>query len=321
MCASSLTLPDRFSGGAAVLFLIFNRPEAVRSSLAAIRSYHPARLYIAADGPRPAIPGENDLARAAREAAEQVDWPCRVERLYRKENLGCRRAVGGALDWFFQKEECGIVIEDDVVAAPDFFPFCERLLYWYRDRPRVRMVTGMNYAPNPGLPTSYFFSHYFPVWGWASWRRAWLDYDGDLTAWRRPGARKELACLCPVRSMARYYATLFDAFIDQGIDTWDIQWAYSCLRAGGLTAVPRVNLTTNIGVQGTRGGGTQSPFQMLPTGRLNTDEIRHPPRIAADRRQDRAVITTILRDSGVRSYPRRILDRGWRVLRSALGNN
>jgi hypothetical protein len=311
---------DKRSGGAAVLFLIFNRPEAVRSSLAAIRTYHPARLYIAADGPRPVIPGEDDLARAAREAAGQVDWPCRVERLYRHSNLGCRRAVSGALDWFFQQEEYGIVIEDDVVAAPDFFPFCERLLDRYRHEPRIRMVAGMNYAPNQRLRTSYFFSRYFPIWGWASWRRAWLEYDRDLAAWRKPGARKELAGLCPIQSMASYYASMFDAFVDQDIDTWDIQWAYSCLRAGGLAAVPRVNLTTNIGVEGTRGTGIPSPFHLLPTGRLGRNSLRHPPCIAVRRHQDRAVINAILRGSGMRSFVRRVLDRAIFMLRSALWN-
>jgi hypothetical protein len=305
-------------GEVSVLFLIFNRPEMVRSSLEAIRRYSPLRLYIAADGPRPTVPGEKNLAQEARRATEKVDWPCRVERLYRDSNLGCRRAVSGALDWFFQQEECGIVIEDDVVAAPDFFPFCERLLDRYRDEPRIRMVAGMNYAPYQKLRTSYFFSRYFPVWGWASWRRAWLEYDRDLTAWRKAGARKELAGLCPIKSMASYYASMFDAFVRQEIDTWDIQWAYSCLRAGGLAAVPRVNLTTNIGMVGTRGTGLPSSFQLLPTGRLDGNSLRHPPRIAEDRRRDRAVIKAIMRGSGMRSYLGRIFDGAWRVLRSDL---
>jgi hypothetical protein len=312
---------DDHSGAVAVLFLIFNRPDAVRNSLEAIRTYRPAHLYIAADGPRPSMPGERDLTIAAREAAERVDWPCRVERLYRDSNLGCRRAVSGALDWFFHQEECGIVIEDDVVAAHDFFPFCERLLDRYREEPSIRMVAGMNYAPNPRLRAGYFFSRYFAVWGWATWRRAWLEYDGALTAWRKPGARKELARLCPVRSMARYYASMFDAFVDQEIDTWDIQWAYSCLRAGGVAAVPRLNLTTNIGVQGTHFSGKPSPFHMLPTGRLNTDIMKHPSRLVADCRRDRAVMYALLRRSGLCSYPRRVLNRARRVLGSVLGYN
>jgi len=308
------------SSGVAVLFLIFNRPEAVRSSLAAIRTYRPGRLYIAADGPRPSIPDERELTRAAREAAERVDWPCRIERLYRDSNLGCRRAVSGALDWFFQQEICGIVLEDDVVAARDFFPFCEQLLDRYREEPRLRMVAGMNYAPNHKLRTSYFFSHYFAIWGWASWRRAWLEYDRDLTAWRKPGARKELAGLCPIKSMASYYASMFDAFVDQDIDTWDIQWAYSCLRADGVAAVPRINLTKNIGLQGTHFDGKQSPFHMLPTGLLNTAEMKHPSRFDADNRRDREIIYALLRGNGVRSYPRRVLDRARRVIRAALGH-
>ena len=41
-----------------VLFVVFNRIKTVEKTFAAIRSAAPARLFIAADGPRENVPGE-----------------------------------------------------------------------------------------------------------------------------------------------------------------------------------------------------------------------------------------------------------------------
>src|SRR5690606_2235152 len=117
----------------AVLFLVFNRPDVTAKCFEAIRAARPARLYVAADGPRSDRLGEAERCEQVRAIATAVDWPCEVKTLFRAENLGCRRAVSGALDWFFEAEPEGIVLEDDCLASPDWFRFAEEMLERYRD--------------------------------------------------------------------------------------------------------------------------------------------------------------------------------------------
>ena len=105
---------------------------------------------------------------------DDVDWPCEVQRLYQPENLGCKRGVGAAIDWFLAYEESGIILEDDCLPTADFFPFCAELLERYRDAPEVMMIGGHNPLGRwDAREGSYLFSRTAPIWGWATWRRAW----------------------------------------------------------------------------------------------------------------------------------------------------
>ena len=73
--------------------------------------------------PSPERPGEIADAKALRAyVLEHIDWPCEVQTLFRDTHLGCRVAVSGALDWFFEHEPEGIILEDDLRARCDFFP-------------------------------------------------------------------------------------------------------------------------------------------------------------------------------------------------------
>ena len=115
----------------AVLLIIFNRPHLTSKVFERIRKAQPPRLYVAADGPRDTRPDDVRLCGEAREVVSP-DWPCDVVRLFQNENLGCRRAVSGALDWFFEHEAEGIILEDDCLPAESFFPFCDTLLAVHR---------------------------------------------------------------------------------------------------------------------------------------------------------------------------------------------
>lgn len=106
---------------AAVLFLVFNRPDKTKQVFEAIRQAKPPRLYIAADGPREEKEGEADLVEEVRSfIMNNIDWPCEVKTLFRENNLGCKYAVSGAITWFFEQEEEGIILEDDCLPSHSF---------------------------------------------------------------------------------------------------------------------------------------------------------------------------------------------------------
>ena len=54
---------------------------------------------------------------------EAVDWPCEVSTNYSDVNLGCGERVSSGLDWVFDSVERAIVLEDDCLPHPSFFPF------------------------------------------------------------------------------------------------------------------------------------------------------------------------------------------------------
>ncbi len=232
-----------------LLFLVFNRPETTERVFATIRQARPTRLYIAGDGPRPDKEGEAELVRRVREIVTAVDWDCEVRTLFRDHNLGCKMAVSGAISWFFEQEEEGIILEDDCVPHHSFFPFCSELLQKYRHDTRVMAISGDNFQDgNQRTAHSYYFSRYFHCWGWASWRRAWSLYDGDMSSWPAFKSSDLLNDLANnEESFVNYWTNLFDSFKDGKIDTWDYPFLYACWVNSGLTILSNVNLVTNIG--------------------------------------------------------------------------
>lgn len=232
-----------------VLFLVFNRPSTTKRVFEAIRAARPPRLYVAADGPRQGRVGEVQLCQEVRDIATAVDWPCEVKTLFRKENLGCKMGVSTGIDWFFEHEEEGIILEDDVLPLPSFFPYCDELLERYRNDKNVWMISGSNLIPGQiSLNESYFFSKNALIWGWASWRRAWQQYDVKMTAWPQLKQQAWLNSVFPgQRLLVSHWTYLFDELYAGKRDTWDYQCAYTCWRTNSVTITPAQNLTENLG--------------------------------------------------------------------------
>jgi hypothetical protein len=280
-----------------VAFLIFNRPDTTRRVFEAIRQARPAKLLVVADGPRPDRPDDAERCAAARAVLDGVDWDCEILTNFADANLGCKLRISSGLDWVFKIVAEAIILEDDCVPHPDFFPFCAALLEKYYDDERVMMIGGTNYLGHFDTPYSYLFSRYFAIWGWATWRRAWQKYDLTLPAWETYKVQRLLSYHYPQRYVADYLTAMFDLAHQQRIDTWDIQWFYACLFNNGLSIVPRVNLIANIGSAAgthTLDGLSEPP---LPIGPLDATALRHPAHMFADRVYDEALFQARLKTS------------------------
>lgn len=234
-----------------VLVIAFNRPDHLKQVLDRLRDVRPTQVFVAIDGPRGDRPGEADRVQACRDLAAGIDWDCEVRTLFQDTNLGCGLGVSSAISWFFEHVEQGIILEDDIVPDPSFFPFCEELLSRYRDDLRVFAVSGCNFVPaefqsNPELP--YRFSQVPHIWGWATWRRAWAQHRLDIGGWpkRLPPHTLWSRAGCSIPG-AVYWASMFELLARKQIDTWDGQLVLASMASHQLTATSNVNLVRNIG--------------------------------------------------------------------------
>lgn len=233
----------------AVLFLIFNRPEPTRQVFEAIRAAQPPRLYVAADGARLDKEGEAERCAEVRRIATSIDWPCEIKTLFRNENAGCKRAVSSAITWFFEHEEQGIILEDDCLPTGSFFPFCDEILDRYKADTRIWQVSGSTFFSEAITETNadYFFTRYGPIWGWASWRRAWQHYDPDLKNWKAMSVPSVLKNVYSNNYERRAKLGLGNKLDAGEIDTWDYQWGFVKNYNHALTIVSKRNQILNIG--------------------------------------------------------------------------
>lgn len=255
-----------------ILLCIFKRPQTTARTFEAIRSARPPRLYVSADGPRDDEAGEADLCAEARRVATAVDWPCQVRTMFRDRNVGSREAIGGGISWFFENEEEGIILEEDCLPHPSFFPYCEELLARYRDDERVMCISGDNPIPiSPDYPASYIFSAYSFTWGWATWRRAW--HHNSFSRFRSVDKTPVLSAIDNDPIFIEHFRKLFEKTSTGEIDSWDYVWLFSVWSQSGLTCMPKVNLVSNIGFGD---GGTYCLNPDDPRANLATHEIETP---------------------------------------------
>lgn len=233
----------------AVLLIAFNRPETTRRVFEAIRLAQPDRLFVACDGARPHVAGEQASVDQTRALVRQVDWPCEIYTQFQETNFGCGRGVSSAIGWFLREAGEGIILEDDCLPTPAFFRFSAVMLERYRDDPRVGLIAGSNMAPHVDLRASYGFSRTSSVWGWATWRRTWDAYE-LLVA---PIAKDEPWVRHLHPNTLRRLQNTIRRIADGDVHTWDYQLMIQLLRNNQLTAVPGQNLILNIGFDG---GGT-----------------------------------------------------------------
>lgn len=272
-----------------ILFLLFNRPNFAQQVFACIREAQPSQLFVAADGPRDDRPGEAEKCEQSRRVIDAVDWDCEVMTLFREKNLGCKKAVSSAIDWFFEHVEEGIILEDDCVPHSDFFIFCAALLDRYKNDPRVSVITGNNFQGGRKRgAAAYYFSKYNHCWGWATWRRAWRHNDLVLTFWPEWKGSAAWALHTPDKVERRYWTDIFDRMYRNEIDTWDYPWTGSVWYHGGLTVTPNVNLVTNIGFgpDGTHTVASEDQ-EGLPVQSLGP--LTHPKKVKQNRKADRYV--------------------------------
>jgi len=243
---------------------------------------------------------------------ENVDWPCDVQRLYQTSNLGCKRGVATAIDWFLAHEESGIILEDDCLPVPDFFPFCAELLEHYRDAPEVMMIGGHNPLGKwDGDDASYLFSRTAPIWGWATWRRAWDRYDPTMRRWRDSEARALVRARMRFTEY-RFTSQRFDKVYEGGLDSWGFAWAFAILLNEGLSVMPAKNLISNIGFDSE---ATHTKLAWSHEGAVPTygyeRPLRHPASTTPDKRFELAVFRNgfPLRRRLVAALPPRAQDR------------
>ena len=247
MTTEKFTPPNTLN--TAVLFLVFNRLDTTKQVFEEIRQAKPPRLYIAADGARANKEGEAQKVQAVRDHIMQnIDWECEVQTLFRDENLGCKYAVSGAITWFFENEEQGIILEDDCLPSQSFFWFCEEMLEKYKNDDRVALISGYN-KQNTWKKNndSYYFSHFGGIWGWAGWSRAWKHYDVDMLDIEEFIKLNHFENLLGKKLGKQRQNLIYQSIIIDKMNTWDYQWAYARHKQNGLACVPSKSLIENIG--------------------------------------------------------------------------
>lgn len=230
-----------------ILLLVFNRPDLTKIVFEKIKLIQPKKLYVAADGPRIDKINENKICDEVKNIVTNVTWDCQLITLFRQDNLGCGHAVSDAINWFFEHEEFGIILEDDCNPNVSFFKFQQELLEKYRHDDSVGLIAGTNLLPEltKDFKESYFFSKYPHIWGWGSWRRVWIKYDFKFNGLNDFLISNQFLRLSS--NERNFWRKNFNDVYSGKVNTWDAQVSYLFFKNEFKAIFPVKNLIENIG--------------------------------------------------------------------------
>ena len=231
----------------AVLIIVFSRPDKFRKVLEPLKIVKPPRLYIAADGPRKNNKNDKIRCKETRDIVKEIGWECDVKTLFRDNNLGCEKAVSSSITWFFENEEDGIILEDDIIGDISFFSYCEKLLDYYKNDEKI-MHIGNNNVHNNNSLDSYYFCSIGNSWGWASWKRAWKYFDLELSKYSYEEIRNSINNIFDDEIFRRFWINCgFNMKTNTKKAVWDMSWIICMMINDGLSVYPNQNLIKNIG--------------------------------------------------------------------------
>jgi hypothetical protein len=334
-----------------VVLIVFNRPNVTRRNLDALRQVRPEHLFVVGDGPRAGRPDDARLSAEVREVVAAADWPVTVHTKYAGRNIGLEGSIELGLDWVFSQVDRAIVLEDDCIADPTFFPYCEELLDRYAADPRVWQISGDNHTVPRDMfgGASYAFTTWASVWGWATWADRWhrhralfpRDHAGAEDRLgqvpRTAAARRTTPAVLPREALAtraarRHFAEVA-ANPDGDARGWDHHWWVTIIAAGGLSTTPATILVENdgFGADATHTSAARAP---VPAEAMPLPLV-HPPEVALNREVERELELILLRTDGrlsrlarrlirppwLRAAVRRVLEFPpvWRLLRRVAG--
>lgn len=283
--------------------------------LKTLRAHRPQRIWLISDGPKDSHPEEASLCLESRNVVERlIDWPCDLNRVYAEKNMGLHKRFESGLDAVFSKETKAILLEEDCHPSPDFIPFCEELLNAYQDEKKLAGISGNCFLPaSSQVQSSYFYSKYLHIWGWATWARVWNQYDRKEVRWPHRGFKALFSDA--TRQEADYWNRIYRRVL-AGQYSWDyalFAWMWS---QGLLSINPTQNLVRNVGF-GPEATNTVDPHMDLGIDRANSlsAPYRAPERLKADHVLDQALFqNSLLRMEGRRNLWQKLRDRCLRTL-------
>lgn len=228
----------------AVLLLVYNRPEQTERVLKQLQECGAQKVFVSADGPK-----NTQDANATNEVKSILERFKSIinQTQFSTINLGCKNSVISGINWFFDQVEEGIILEDDCLPSPNFFPFIEDMLNRYRVERKVMMVSGNNPIGEWCCHGGHIFTRIGTIWGWATWKNRWQKFNPELPEFDEFVQGRGFEGAFGPTNLAASRKMLTKRSLSGEIDTWDYQWNAHILMSQAMAVIPERNLVENIG--------------------------------------------------------------------------
>ncbi len=225
-----------------ILFITYKRFRTASLVFEQIKKIKPKKLYFANNYPE--NKKEINSVKKVQHLLNQVNWRCKIIKIFQKKHLPVSKSIPTAIDYFFKHEKEGIILEDDCLPSQDFFYFCKLMLNKYRNNKNINAICGSRFIRNG---KSMYFSKYNHAWGWATWKRSWKNFDPKIKFWNKWKNSDDWNKFHNNTLEKNYWSKIFNLTHKGKINTWDYAWTATAWYNKQLSVIPPVNLISNIG--------------------------------------------------------------------------
>jgi hypothetical protein len=229
----------------ACLVILFRRFEYIETIIHRCSRIGVNKIYFAVDGPR----NEEDetsqrhslnrISRLCRELELDFEFSCLTV------NRGIFVNVVTALDWFFEENLFGIVLEDDTIPELEFNNFIRDNVSEFQSSDKILLLAGWRDSNfEPSQLKERILCSYPQIWGWATSREKWAI----IRSWFFEDLSRKTDCKSYFSPSYGFWHTGYQRAIAGTLDSWANVLALNFLLGNYKSLVPLTSVIENVGL-------------------------------------------------------------------------
>ncbi len=276
---------------APIALFVYNRRDHTRRTISYLQKNELAdesRLYIFSDAAK--TDADREKVEEVRKLIHETNGFKSVKIIERDKNWGLANSIIDGVTQLVNEYGKAIVFEDDLLTSPYTLQYFNEALTRYTDEKKVMHIGAYMYnLKTNNLPETFFYRA-ASSWGWATWARAWKNFEPDID-----------------KLIAQFDAEKINRFSIEGTmnfwkqvrefkagknNSWAIRWYASIFLKDGLTLNPARSLVNNIGHDGT---GVHSNIENMYAVRISQNQVKIFPDMIEENPQAYQAIKAFLK--------------------------
>lgn len=233
---------------APICLFTYNRLEETKKTIAALKNNLLAKeseLFVFSDGWKK----EKDKYKVieVREFLKKIDGFKNITIFESDKNKGLANSIIDGVTNILKTHEKIIVLEDDLITAPNFLNFMNSSLCYYRNNNKIFSISGytLDLSILPSLKKDVYLGVRASSWGWGIWRNRWNAIDWhvkDYSTFEKSFVKKY-----KFNRGGSDMSRMLKNQMQGKIDSWAIRWCYHQFKKNTYTVFPTRSKLVSIG--------------------------------------------------------------------------
>jgi hypothetical protein len=258
---------------APIALFVYNRPEHTRRTINYLKKNllaDESRLFIFSDAAK--TDADQAKVEQVRHLLKEVTGFKAIKIIERKQNLGLADSIISGVTQLVNEYGKVIVFEDDLLSSPYALQYFNDALKRYANEERVMHIGAYMYnLKGRKLPETFFYRA-ASSWGWATWARAWKNFEPDIDQLISQFDKEKINRFSIEHTMNFWKQV--QGYKAGKNNSWAIRWYASVFLKDGLTLNPSKSLINNIGHDGT---GVHSNVEAMYQVKISQKQVKNFP--------------------------------------------